>query len=54
LSTLRSKIKTAQTSFYYFKFVTVRSLNKQIPHEGLTKKVFERSLDVVARFRFES
>lgn len=58
LTTLRSKLKTAQTAFYYFKIVVPEGMGPVIPHDATSEKskgvVYERSMDVVMRFNFET
>ena len=53
ISTFRTKLKAAQTSFYWFPFVTVTNIGPLITHSELSKKVMERSVDMTLRFGFE-
>ncbi len=59
LSTIRSKIKAAQRAFYHFPIVTVSNIGPSLLHDITSKtklsgKVFEKSIDLLARFNFES
>jgi len=54
ISTIKSKLKTAQTSFYHFKIGILRREGQGLPMPALAYKVFEKSLDYEGRFGFES
>ncbi len=59
LSTIRSKIKAAQRAFYHFPIVTVSNIGPSLLHDIVSKtklsgKVFEKAIDLLARFNFES
>jgi hypothetical protein len=59
LSTIRNKIKSAQTSFYHFQLVYVSEMGPVVSHsestpDGKMIQVYERYIDCRARFAFES
>lgn len=54
ISTIRSAIKSGQISFYWFPFVTLSSVGPPFLHSELASKVFERSVDVILKFGYES
>lgn len=59
LTSLRSVIKTAQKSFYHFPLVYITNTGPPLLHDihadaKLAGKVFEKSMDIMLRFSFES
>jgi len=54
LSTIRSKIKTNEKLFYHFPLVYISNMGPPIIHAELAKKVFEKSVDLILRFSYES
>lgn len=59
ISTIRSKIKTAQLSFYHFQIVRPKNIGPALLHDirsktKLSGKVFEKAIDLLARFNFET
>ena len=65
ITTIREKVKSAQLSFYHFQLVTPTNIGPALLHDFSTKgrfagkaalagKVFEKALDLLARFNYES
>ena len=58
ITTLRSKIKAAQLSFYHFQTIRPKNIGPELLHDirnktELSGKVFEKAVDLIARFNFE-
>ena len=59
ISTIRSAVKTAQLSFYHFQTVRPKNIGPPLLHDLVSKtklsgKVFEKAIDLIARFNFET
>jgi hypothetical protein len=54
LNTIRSVIKTNQKNFYHFPIVFISNSGPPIVVEHLNKKVFQKNIDILMRFAFES
>ncbi|HEU04630.1 MAG TPA: hypothetical protein ENH95_05915 [Nitrosopumilus sp.] len=58
ISTIRSKVKESQLSFYHFQIVRPKNIGPALLHDITSKsklsgKVFEKAIDLLARFNFE-
>lgn len=64
ISTIRSKIKAAQLSFYHFQTVRPKNIGPALLHDLVAKgrvagksrlsgKVYEKAIDLIAQFNFE-
>ncbi len=59
LTTIRSAVKTAQNSFFHFQIVRPSNIGPSLLHDiksktRLSGKVFEKAIDLVARYNFET
>ena len=59
ISTIREKLKAAQRSFFHFQIVTPTNIGPAIVHDvssgtKLAGKVFEKAIDLIMRFNYES
>ncbi len=58
ITTIRSAVKSAQLSFYHFQIVRPKNIGPALLHDIVSKtklsgKVFEKAIDIIARFNFE-
>ncbi len=58
ISTIREKVKDSQLSFYHFQTVRPKNIGPALLHDiknktMLSGKVFEKAIDLLARFNFE-
>ncbi len=59
ISTIREKVKASQLSFYHFQTVRPKNIGPALLHDITSKtklsgKVFEKAIDLLARFNFET
>ncbi len=65
ITTIREKVKAAQLSFFHFPIVTISNAGPPLLHDIITKqqaggktrlsgKVFEKAIDLIAKFNYES
>ena len=59
ITTIRSKVKDSQLDFFHFQVVRPKNIGPALLHDiksktKLSGKVFEKSIDLVARYNFES
>ncbi len=59
ISTIRSSVKSAQLDFYHFQTVRPKNIGPPLLHDIVSKtklsgKVFEKSIDLLARWNFET
>lgn len=65
ITTIRSKVKAAQRAFYHFPLITIGNVGPPLLHDFVSKvqnsgkarlagKVFEKAIDLICRFNYES
>lgn len=65
ITTIRNKVKAAQLSFFHFPIVTISNIGPPLLHDFINKmtsgdktrlagKVYEKAVDLVAKFSYES
>jgi hypothetical protein len=54
LNTIRTVVKTNQKNFYWFPIVYITNSGPPMALTYLDKKVFQKNIDLLARFAFEA